>query len=133
MRLNVETRLPWDIEADVLAVAVPAGAAMPEYLSEIDRRPGGGLEEMRKLGAIKGKLWESRLIPAQDMGVRFVLAVGVGDGSSIDRLVTQRSHPTNIIPRSNSAVLSRDRNQVPLGGSLCNRVSDRSVICRSGL
>jgi leucyl aminopeptidase len=90
MRLNVETRLPWDIEADVLAVAIPAGAAMPEYLSEIDRRLGGGLEEMRKLGAIKGKLWEARLIPAQDMGVRFVLAVGVGDGSSIDRLGARR-------------------------------------------
>jgi hypothetical protein len=90
MRLNVETRLPWDIEADVLAVAVPSGAAVPEYLGEIDRRLGGGLEEMRKIGAIKGKLWEARLIPARDMGVRFVLAVGVADGRDIDRLGARR-------------------------------------------
>ena len=45
---------------------------------------------MRTLGAIKGTLWEARLIPAVDMGVRFVLAVGVGDGRRIDRLGARR-------------------------------------------
>jgi leucyl aminopeptidase len=90
MRLNVENRLPWDIEADVLAVTVPSGAKMPEYLAELDRRLGGSIEEMRQIGAIKGALWEARLIPAHDMGVRFVLAVGVGDGSAIDRLGARR-------------------------------------------
>ncbi len=90
MRLNVEQRLPWDIEADVLVVTVPSGVALPEYLAEIDRRLGGAIEQMRELGAIKGSLWESRLIPAREMGVRFVLAVGVGDGAAIDRLGARR-------------------------------------------
>lgn len=90
MRLDVERRLPWDIEADVLAVPVPAGVEMPEYLAEVDRRLDGSIEAMRTLGAIKGTLWETRLIPASGMGVRFVLAVGIGDGRNIDRLGARR-------------------------------------------
>ena len=90
MRLDVQNRQPWDIEADVLVITVPAGAELPEHLAEIDRRLGGTLEEMRLLGAVKGTLWESRLIPAPEMAVRFVLAVGVGDGSKIDRLGARR-------------------------------------------
>jgi len=85
MRLNVESSFPWDIEADVLVITVPSGAEMPEYLSEVDRRLGGALGALRDLGAIKGTLWETRLIPATEMGVRFVLAVGVADGRKIDR------------------------------------------------
>ena len=90
MRLNVETIYPWDVEADVLAVPVPSDIELPEYLAELDRRLGGALEAMRTLGAIKGTLWEARLIPAAEMGVRFVLAVGVGDGRRIDRLGARR-------------------------------------------
>lgn len=90
MRLNVEQRLPWDLEADVLAITVPSGVDLPEYLVEVDRRLGGDLEALRQLGAIKGSLWEARLIPARDLGVRFVLAVGVGDGGAIDRLGARR-------------------------------------------
>jgi leucyl aminopeptidase len=90
MRLNVETSHPWDVEADVLAVPVPSDIELPEYLAELDRRLGGALESMRTLGAIKGTLWEARLIPAAEMGVRFVLAVGVGDGRRIDRLGARR-------------------------------------------
>jgi leucyl aminopeptidase len=90
MRLSVERRLPWDIEADVLVTLVPSGAELPEYLAEIDRRLGGAIVRMQELGAIKGSLWEARLIPASDMGATFVLAVGTGDGSAIDRLGAQR-------------------------------------------
>jgi len=90
MRLNVEHRLPWDLEADVLAVTVPSGTELPEYLAEVDRRLGGALGELRTVGAIKGSLWEARLIPAREMGARFVLAIGVGDGSAIDRLGARR-------------------------------------------
>jgi leucyl aminopeptidase len=85
MLLNVETKLPWDVEGDVLAIIVPDDVELPEYVAEIDRRLGGAIGQMRDIGAIKGKLWESRLIPAPEMGVRFVLAIGVGDGSSLDR------------------------------------------------
>jgi leucyl aminopeptidase len=90
MRLNVEERHPWDVEADVLAVTVPSGVELPELLVEIDRRLGGAIEAMRTLGAIKGTLWEARLIPASRMGVRFVLAVGVADGQRIDRMGARR-------------------------------------------
>src|SRR3972149_6945813 len=90
MRLYVEDRPPWDIEADVLAVTVPSAVELPEYVVEVDRRLGGALEAMRTLGAIKGTLWETRLIPASQMGVRFVLAVGVADGRRIDRLGARR-------------------------------------------
>ena len=86
MRLNVDSVYPWDIEADVLVVPVPSDIELPEYLAEIDRRLGGAIEELRQLGAIKGALWENRLIPAHEMGVRFVLAIGVGDGKGIGRL-----------------------------------------------
>ena len=90
MRLTVEQQLPWDVEADVLAVTVPASDDLPEYLAEIDRRLGGALTEMRSVGALKAKLWSARLLPAREMGVRFVLAVGVGEGDAIDRLGARR-------------------------------------------
>jgi len=90
MRLNVERRLPWDVEADVLIVTVPAEDELPEYLAEIDRRLGGAIGELRAVGAMKGKLWDARLLPAKGMGARFVLAVGIGDGTAIDRQGAQR-------------------------------------------
>ena len=90
MRLNVEPRLPWDIEADVLAVTVPDSEAVPEHLMEIDRRLDGALGELRSVGAAKGTLWAARLLPGRDMAARFVLLVGVADGSAIDRLGARR-------------------------------------------
>ncbi len=90
MLLNIETRYPWDVEGDVLAVPVPSDIELPEYLAELDRRLDGALEAMRTLGAVKGTLWETRLVPVSGMGVRFVLAVGIGDGRRIDRLGARR-------------------------------------------
>jgi leucyl aminopeptidase len=90
MRLNVERRLPWDIEADVLIVTVTSTEVMHAHLAEVDRRLGGSLSELRRLGVIQGKLWESRLIPGREMGVRLVLAVGIGDGKAIDHLGARR-------------------------------------------
>jgi leucyl aminopeptidase len=90
MRLNVERRLPWDAEADVLVVTVPAHDEVPEYLAEIDRRLDGALTELRSVGAMQGKLWGAHLLPARGMGARFVLVLGVGDGSAIDRLGAHR-------------------------------------------
>ncbi len=86
MQLNVEDRLPWDIEADVLVVPVPSDIELPEYVTEVDRRLGGAIVAMRDLGAIKGTLWETRLVPATGMGARFVLAVGIADGGRLDRV-----------------------------------------------
>ncbi len=74
MRLNVVRRLPWDLQADVLAVTVPTDDELPEYLAEVDRRLEGAISELRAVGAAKGKLWDTRLLPARGMGARFVLA-----------------------------------------------------------
>ncbi|MGD8682525.1 MAG: M17 family peptidase N-terminal domain-containing protein, partial [Chloroflexota bacterium] len=90
MRLNVEQRPPWDVEADVLAVTVPSSDPLPEYLAEIDRRLGGALVQLREVGAARGELWSVSLLPARETGARVVLAVGVGDGSAIDRLGSRR-------------------------------------------
>jgi leucyl aminopeptidase len=59
-------------------------------VAEIDRRLGGAIEAMRTLGAVKGALWEARLIPGHDMGARFVLAVGIADGQKLDRTGARR-------------------------------------------
>lgn len=85
MRLDVQTVRPWDVEGDVLALAVPEDHEWPEYLVELDRRLDGGLMDMQRIGAVKGALWEGRLIPAPGLGVRFILAVGIGDGARLDR------------------------------------------------
>jgi leucyl aminopeptidase len=90
MRLNLMSDPPWELRADVLAVAVPSDRHLPEYVSEIDRRLDGAIEAMRTLGAIKGALWEARLIPGRDMGARFVLAIGIGDGQTLDRTGARR-------------------------------------------
>jgi leucyl aminopeptidase len=90
MRLNIETSYPWEIDADVLAVPVPVDDELPPYVAELDRRLGGTIESLRTLGAIKGSLWEARLMPVEGMGVRFILAVGIEDGRSLDRLGARR-------------------------------------------
>jgi leucyl aminopeptidase len=90
MHLNVVNRVPWDVAADVLAVTVPATAEVPEHLAEIDRRLGGALVAMRQMGAVTGSWWEVRLLPAREMGVSFVLAIGVGDSAAIDNLRARR-------------------------------------------
>jgi leucyl aminopeptidase len=90
MHLNVVNRQPWDVAADVLAVTVPSAPEMPEYLAEIDRRLDGALGSLRRIGAITGSPWEARLIPARDMGVRFVLTIGVGEGGAMDHLRARR-------------------------------------------
>jgi leucyl aminopeptidase len=90
VRLNVVAEQPWDQRVDVLAVAVPNDRQPPAYVTEIDRRLGGAIEAMRTLGAVKGALWEARLIPGRDMGARFVLAVGIADGQKLDRTGARR-------------------------------------------
>ncbi len=90
MRLNVTDRLPWDLQADVLAVTMPAASQMPEYLQEIDRRLDGALSAMRELGALTGSRWQTRLLPARGMGVRAILAIGVGEDGGLDELATRR-------------------------------------------
>ena len=90
MRLTIEERLPWDLEADVLAVTIPTTDEWPAYLTELDRRLAGSLSALRDVGAAKGSLWSGSLLPASELGARLVLAVGVGDGSAIDRLGARR-------------------------------------------
>jgi leucyl aminopeptidase len=90
MRLNVALQPPWDVDADVLAVTVPTADPWPEHLVEVDRRLGGALAALRDVGAARGSLWSAALLPVHEMGARFVLAVGVGDGDAVDRLGAAR-------------------------------------------
>lgn len=90
MRLNVVSRPPWDVEADVLALPVPAGETLPEYVSEIDRRLEGVVSSMHLAGAVRGRPWESRLVPGGGTGARFVLAIGVGEGDATGELGLRR-------------------------------------------
>jgi leucyl aminopeptidase len=90
MRVNVVIERPWDVRADVLAVPVTTDHSLAGVVREIDARLDGAIEGMRTLGALKGDPWKGVLLPARDMGVRFVLAIGIGDGADFDRLAALR-------------------------------------------
>jgi leucyl aminopeptidase len=96
MHLVIESQRPWDIAADVLAIAVPTSGELPEAVLELDRRLGGVLLDMRRMGALPRKAWRSRLVPASGIGSRYVLIVGTGDGVgrregvALDRLGLRR-------------------------------------------
>jgi leucyl aminopeptidase len=90
MRVTVERRLPWDVEADVLAITVPTTGELPEAVAEIDRRLEGAISGLRAARAISGSPWSSRLLPARGLAARFVLVVGVGEGGAPDRLGLRR-------------------------------------------
>jgi leucyl aminopeptidase len=90
MRPSVERRQPWDIEADVLVITLPAGDRLPEPVAEVDRRLEGAISELRGIGALPGTPWSSRLLPARGLATRLVLVVGTGEGEGLDRLGLRR-------------------------------------------
>lgn len=90
MRVTVVREQPWEPRVDVLALPLTSATRQSELLTEIDRRLGGGMEALRSLGAIKGQAWKASLIPAQDMGPRFVLVVGIGEPGTFDRVAALR-------------------------------------------
>jgi leucyl aminopeptidase len=90
MRVHVVSERPWDVAADILAVPVSTAVTMPDEVVEVDRRTGDGIAALRAIGAFKGHAWKGGLVPGREMGVRFVLAIGVGEPGTLDRLAALR-------------------------------------------
>jgi leucyl aminopeptidase len=90
MRVSVSTEAPWDVRADVLAVPVTSEPSLPPYAGLVDARVGGSVEELRRIGALKGTPWKGVLVPVEGIGSRFVLAIGVGTPDAFDRIASLR-------------------------------------------
>ncbi|MFI5253888.1 MAG: leucyl aminopeptidase family protein [Candidatus Limnocylindrales bacterium] len=90
MRISVTTHQPWDVDADVLAVAVASDRDPDSAMSELDRRLDGALAAMRLLGEQTGEAFSGTVVKARVMGVDWILAMGVGDLDGFDRLAALR-------------------------------------------
>jgi leucyl aminopeptidase len=90
MLVRVVTDQPWDVKADVLAVAFTKDGEPDPSTAELDRRLGGALADYRVVGELKGTAWGSALVRASGVGAAWILGMGVGDGDGFDRLVAVR-------------------------------------------
>jgi leucyl aminopeptidase len=90
MQIRVTTNAPWDVEADVLALAIAAGGAPDGGLTELDRRLEGGLVALRALGEQTGEAHTGTVIRGRDMGAAWVLAMGIGQATAFDRQAALR-------------------------------------------
>ncbi|MGH2407398.1 MAG: leucyl aminopeptidase family protein [Candidatus Limnocylindrales bacterium] len=84
------THEPWDVQADLLAVAIPADRAPDNALAELDRRVGGDLGAMRLLGEQTGEAYVGTVVRGRQMGADWLLAMGIGDLEAFDRLAALR-------------------------------------------
>ena len=85
MQLRVVTDQPWDVPADVLVVPIAAKPAIDGPLAELDRRAGGELRTLVDFGEFTGKRYSTALSSAGEVKAGRLLAVGLGDASTIDR------------------------------------------------
>jgi leucyl aminopeptidase len=90
MQIRVTTNEPWDVDADVLALAMAAGGVPDGPLAELDRRLEGGLVALRALGEQTGEAHTGTVIRGRDMGAAWVLAMGIGEAAAFDRLAALR-------------------------------------------
>src|SRR3990172_4993544 len=90
MRLIASLAPPWDQDAEGLAIPVTTDQERSDTMAELERRIGGDLAELRRIGALKAKPWEAALIPVNGIASRFVLAIGVGDAAAFDRVAALR-------------------------------------------
>jgi leucyl aminopeptidase len=90
MHVRVTTSEPWDVEADLLAVPIAAAGEPDGALVELDRRLDGALGALRALGEQAGEAYTGTVIRGRDMGVAWVLAMGIGDPNAFDRLAALR-------------------------------------------
>ncbi len=90
MQTRVLVGQPWDVAADVIAVPIPAADALPASILEVDRRLGGALTAYRTLGELRGSPWSSTLLRTTDLAAPWLLAMGVGEPGSFDRLTALR-------------------------------------------
>ncbi len=85
MQLRVVTDQPWDVPADVLVVPIAAKPTIDGPLAELDRRAGGELRTLVDFGEFTGKRYSTALSSAGEVKAGRLLAVGLGDASTIDR------------------------------------------------
>jgi leucyl aminopeptidase len=90
MHISVTDREPWDVEADVLAVAIAADREPDAALAELDRRLEGALGALRTVRELVGEAYSGTLVRGRGMGADFVLAMGIGDLDEFGRLAALR-------------------------------------------
>ncbi|MEZ4597874.1 MAG: M17 family peptidase N-terminal domain-containing protein [Chloroflexota bacterium] len=69
---------------------IPTDEPLPASIVEVDRRLGGALTAYRTLGELRGTAWSSSMLRTSDMAAPWLLAMGVGEASSFDRLTALR-------------------------------------------
>ncbi|MEP6638257.1 MAG: M17 family peptidase N-terminal domain-containing protein, partial [Chloroflexota bacterium] len=85
MQLRVVTDQPWDVPADVLVVPIAARPAFDGPLGELDRRAGGEIQTLIAFGELTGKRYAAALAPGGETRSGRLLAVGLGDPTTLDR------------------------------------------------
>lgn len=90
MQTRVLVGRPWDVAADVIAVPITKDDMLPASIMEVDRRSGGALSAYRTLGELRGSPWSSTLLRTTGMAASWLLAMGVGEEASFDRLTALR-------------------------------------------
>nr|MBA2254785.1 hypothetical protein [Chloroflexota bacterium] len=97
MQSRVVTRDPWDVETDVLAIPIASDeeegrgqSAADELEAELDRRLGGVLGDLRRIGEVSGKAYGGALVRGAEMGAAWLLPMGIGKVAEVDRLTLVR-------------------------------------------
>jgi leucyl aminopeptidase len=75
---------PWDIAADVLVIPIVGEPSFEGQLGEIDRRAGGELSSLARLGELVSKRFSTALAAAGDLPAGRLLAVGAGEAEALD-------------------------------------------------
>ena len=85
MQLRLVSDQPWDVATDVLAIPVRADPSIDGPLAELDRRAGGELGTLGRLGELPTKRFISVLAAAGELPAGRLLVVGLGDPAVLDR------------------------------------------------
>jgi leucyl aminopeptidase len=90
VQLRVVTDQPWDVKADVLAVPIVGDPAFDGPLGELDRRTDGSLRALAEFRELSPKRYSTALVASGGLPAAWVVTVGAGDVSTIDREVVVR-------------------------------------------
>ncbi len=84
MDVRVVADQPWEVPADILVVPIEAEPQFDGPLGELDRRLGGELASLVRLGAVNGKRFAGVLVGPADLPAGRILAIGVGEPEDLD-------------------------------------------------
>jgi leucyl aminopeptidase len=85
VQLRVVIDQPWDVKADVLVVPVSSTPAFEGQLDELDRRAGGELRALAAFKELPVRRYATALANAGELPAGRLLAIGLGDPSTLDR------------------------------------------------